>query len=264
MKNKIIAITGACGGIGQELVHLYIQKGAKIIGLDLDQKGLQQLQEQYPEHFSAYALDVTDSSARSAINNKILEEHGVPDLWFNNAGIADIMPFRESSQEKFDLVMDINFTSLSHFTRFWMEQMLTKGSGTIINVGSMAGYLPVGGMASYVASKHAVVGFTKSLQQEIEVEKLPIKLILVSPGFVETKIVQLGQKYGLPESMKPLLSTPSQCAKEIVHGVDKKQLEITPTLNGKLMRIGNNLSSGLMKQVGKKLLNDVLAKANKQ
>lgn len=255
---KTIAITGACGGIGIELVHNYIQQGHRVLGIDIDKNSLSELEKKYPSKFHGLNANLTIKKDLQQLNDNIIKNFGVPDIWYNNAGVADLKPFLTQNFPNFEKVIQINFTALAGLTHFWMAKMISKGSGTIVNVASMAGYLPLGGMASYVASKYAVVGFTKSLQQEIEVAKLPIDLILVSPGFVETKIIQMGEKYGLPEKMKFLLSTPQDCAKEIVIGVQKKSLEITPTANGKVMRFANRVSPALMKKLGKNLLNDVL------
>lgn len=255
---KTIVITGACGGIGAELVHLYITEGYKIIGVDLDNSQLKDFEQKYPSQFFGIKADLTIKKDIKHLNETIESEFGIPTIWINNAGVADLKPFLEQKFSHFEKVMNINFQSLALLTHYWMNKMVSKGSGTIVNVASMAGYLPLGGMSSYVASKHAVVGFTKSLQQEIEVAKIPVDLILVSPGFVETKIIQLGEQYGLPEKMKFLLSTPQSCAKEIFTGVKKKKLEITPTTNGKFMRFMNRFSPEVMRRLGKSLLQDVL------
>jgi short-subunit dehydrogenase len=259
---KKIAITGACGGIGKELVHLYIQQGHFVIGIDLIDDELNQLAKKYPSQFHGIKADLSLKKEIKNLNHKIEKDFGIPDIWFNNAGIADLKPFLKQNFSEFEKVMNINFNSLANLTHFWMEKMTSRGSGTIVNIASMAGYLPLGGMSSYVASKHAVVGLTKSLQQEIEVSKLPVDLILVSPGFVETKIIQLGQKNGLPEKMKFLLSTPQDCAQEIVDGVKKKSLEITPTANGKFMRFTNRISPAFMRKLGKSLLLEALKKSS--
>lgn len=258
---KTIAITGACGGIGKELVHLYIQLGHTVIGIDLILDALNELEKRYPSNFHGLKADLSRKKEIKELVTKIEKDFGVPDIWFNNAGIADLRPFLKQSFSQFEKVITINFNSLAHLTHHWMEKMANKGSGTIVNIASMAGYLPMGGMSSYVASKHAVVGLTKSLQQEIEVAKLPVDLILVSPGFVETKIIQLGQKHGLPEKMKFLLSTPQDCAEEIADGVKKKSLEITPTTNGKFMRFTNRISPLIMRKLGKNLLQEALKKS---
>lgn len=254
--NDLIVLTGACGGIGVELVHLFIRKGSRVIGIDINEKELERLSLLYPSNFISLKCDISDAKQLDDSCTRILKEYGVPNIWINNAGIAHLNTFRNCDTKDFDKVMNINFTALYRYTSFWMPKMIANGAGTIVNVASLAGYLPLGGLSSYCASKHAVIGFTKSLQQEIEVEKLPVDLILVTPGFIRTSLIQMGEKLGFPEELKSFTSSPKVCAQEIVESIYKKNLEITPLLNGKLMRlvkftpevISKNLAKGLLKK----------------
>jgi short-subunit dehydrogenase len=261
MSKLTVAITGVAGGIGEALTKKFLKQNFEVIGLDFNSEQLDQMKSIFGKKFHTYKIDLTNKTQREDIFNKIIEEHQIPDIWINNAGIADLRPYLESGQERFDQVMNINFTVVEHLTRFWLEKMNSKGGGSIANEASVAGHIAVGGMASYVASKFAVVGFTKSLQQELELEKSPVKLILVSPGFVETKIMQISEKYGFPEQFKFLISTPESCAQEMVDGILNKDSHVTPTLNGKMMMAMERLSPWLNKSMGKGLLSTILKKS---
>lgn len=143
-------------------------------------------------------------------------------------------PFLEVSTADFNKVMAVNFTAVITATRFWLEVFNRKG-GCVINMASAAGMIPSGDMSSYVASKHAVIGFTRAVQLELEAQKSFASTCLVVPGFVQTGIMQVGSKYGLPEKIKGIASTPEACAKETVAGVLRGEKEIIPTLSGKVM-----------------------------
>ncbi|MGB0452492.1 MAG: hypothetical protein ACPGJV_02170, partial [Bacteriovoracaceae bacterium] len=101
------------------------------------------------------------------------------------------------------------------------------------------------------------VGFTKTLQLEAEVYAWPIDFILVSPGFVESQIMNVGKDYGFPEELQKIVASPASCAKEIIQGIKKNKLEITPTLNGKAVMQMNKFLPGTLKLLGKQAFKKV-------
>lgn len=255
-----IGLTGAGGGIGQALIEecLLTFPNKKIIGMDISESQLKLLEEKHAGKFMGVVQDVTEKQSFLQSLETLYQNYGTPDLWFNNAGIAMNGPFLEVGLDKFEKVMQVNFTSLVWATHFWLEKFSGE-EGCLIQIASMAGKIPSPLMASYAASKFAVVGFTKSLQQELEILKSRSRLLLVTPGFVETNIVQLGQKNGMPEEMSFLLGAPESCAQEIIRAIKNKSLEVSPSFTGKLLEIGNKLSPAILRQLavhaGKKMLN---------
>jgi uncharacterized protein len=223
---KVIGITGVAGGIGQALVKELKAKGFDVIGIDIV--------EDCPDiHY--FKCDLTDTKNTLKVFGEIQKQFPEIDYWFNNAGLARLGNFLDVSQEDFDLVMKVNFDSQVLATRFWLPFFLQKRKGTIINMASVAGVIPSGAMSSYVASKHASIGFTRAVQIELEASDSPVSMILVTPGFVETGIMQIGTTHGFPEKLKKIVSTPETCAKEIVAGILEGKKEIVPTVNGKVM-----------------------------
>ena len=221
-----VVITGINGGIGRALAKEFQAKGLRVVGVDLSTSG--------PEGLDYYQLDVTDEALALKTYKTIHEAH--PDIvyWCNNAGIAVLGPFLEVSAADFNKVMAVNLNAVISATRFWLEVFNRKG-GCVINMASAAGMIPSGDMSSYVASKHAVIGFTRAVQLELEAQKSFASTCLVVPGFVQTGIMQVGSKYGLPDKIKGIASTPEACAQETVAGVLKGEREIIPTLSGKVM-----------------------------
>lgn len=245
---KVIAITGVAGGIGRALVREFKAKGFDVIGLDI-------VDECPDVHY--FKCDLTDEKASLAVFSQIQKQFPEISYWFNNAGLARLGLFPDVSQSDFDLVMKVNFNSQVIATRFWLPYFEKKRKGTLINMASAAGLIPTGGMSSYVASKHALVGFTRSLQIELQAADSPVQMILVTPGFVETSIMQIGAKDGLPESLRKLTSSPESCAREIVNGILEGKKEITPTMSGKIMTglyrmpFGNALAETVYKKFKK-------------
>lgn len=225
--NKIVAITGVSGGIGNALATNFIKNGYKVLGIDLN--------NHCPEGVIYYQCDLTDDQSCLIAFKKIQLEHPEISIWINNAGLARLGEFSSVSQENFDQVMAINFRAQVTACRFWLKVFEEKGLGQIVNMASAAGIVPAGDMTSYVASKHAVVGFTRALQLELDERHSPVTVSLVTPGFVETQIMQIGAPSGFPAKFKSLISSPESCAKEIVEGILLRHKEITPTLSGKVM-----------------------------
>ena len=100
---------------------------------------------------------------------------------------------------------------------------------------SIAGHVGGPYIAPYCATKHAVVGFTRALRAELALQTSCVQLVLVSPGFVDSQMISLGKKFGFPEWLKWMLSTPEKVSAEVLAGLERRKTEIYPTLNGRLM-----------------------------
>ncbi|MBI2520177.1 MAG: SDR family NAD(P)-dependent oxidoreductase [Bdellovibrio sp.] len=254
---RFVGVTGAASGIGRELVKQYVAQGIKVVGLDVDQTGLVSLQKELPGLFSFVTCDLADKSALTVTLNKLYQEHEVPSIWINNAGVAPIKGMSDITEEELQRTMQVNFFALVTCVRFWLPYMETIG-GSIVNIGSVAGHISSPGLTAYVASKFAVTGFTESLQAELELAKSPVKLILVSPGFVKTKIMRVGESNGFPQELLFLATEAEDCARRIAEGIAEGEKEIFPTVNGKAMmmmqRLSPKLARGFSKMtVGKKI-----------
>lgn len=223
---KVIGITGVAGGIGKALVKEFKSNGFEVVGVDIVDSC---------EGVHYFKCDLTDVEASLKTFAEIQKQFPELDYWFNNAGLARLGNFMDISEKDFDLVMKVNFDSQVHATRFWLPFFEKKRKGTIINMASVAGIIPASAMSSYVASKYASVGFTRALQIELELSDSPVKMILVTPGFVETAIMAIGEDHGFPEKLKKIVSTPESAAREIVAGILEGKKEIVPTINGKVM-----------------------------
>jgi short-subunit dehydrogenase len=245
--NKFVAITGVCGGIGFALAKEFIRKGYNIIGIDINNDRLESIKTEFSDCFYPYYANLMTRDERLAISNKIFSDLGVPDIWFNNAGIAYIDSFLNTPVKDFDNVIELNLLSYIDLTRYWLDKMVNERQGTIVNIASCAGHMSAPNFSSYNASKFAVVGLTEAIQQELKIQNSSVKMVMVSPGFVKTEIVKLGQERGFPEKLSFILESAESCAKEIVEGVLKGKEFINPTLNGKILMGLNKISPDLFK-----------------
>ena len=243
---KIIVITGASGGLGQEFVAQYLAKNNHVIGIDLNVDDQEQR-----ESYTSLSCDLTNMKASEKVIEDIIKSHGVPDLWINNAGIVTMDAFQNETQKQFDRVMKINFDAPMRAMKKLIPIMEEKGKGVIVNISSVAGLISAPILSSYCASKFALVGLTESVQQELELKKSPVKLILVCPGFIKTELIKLGQERGFPEHLKPFLSNSDRAVKKIIAGIEKNESFIDPTMNGKILQAVNRFGPGLLKSVKK-------------
>lgn len=237
LQNKNVVITGASGGFGRALCRLFAKKQANVIATDIDANALKKLKSDLQdEGFSikTQRLDVTKTEDFEKFNAQLREKNIFPDVWINNAGISYPEAFSKTDAGLFDKIIDVNFRGVVNGTRAAFESMLVRRVGTVVNIASASGHLPVPFLSSYAASKHAVVGFTRSLQVELYQQASPVKMILVSPGFADTGIMKTNREFSVPKTMKWAVSTPDAVARDIVKAVEKGSEEIYPGLSASL------------------------------
>lgn len=233
-----IAITGAANGIGKALSEKFLNGGAKVWGLDKDVKALGELESKsrrFGHPLVPIACDLSNQSEFEKTAGDIFADSKGIDTWINNAGISGMGDFSTKSFSDFEQVMKINLNALVLGTRLALSHMEERGKGTIVNVASVAGHVPCPYLTAYSASKFAVVGFSQALREELKLRQVPVKIVLVSPGFVDTQMIAKGTDAGFPEYLGFLLSNVDSVASEIYSGIKKGSLDIFPGLNGKIL-----------------------------
>jgi short-subunit dehydrogenase len=237
---KVFVVTGAAGGIGRNLVERLLEQKAVVWALDRSEKELAALKHHADRQgweLRTAAVDVTDPKALRKVGDTIIARDKRVHVWVNNAGISGMGDFSIQTPEDFDRVLAVNIGGVIHGTRMALEWMNARGGGVIINMGSIAGFVPAPYLAAYSASKHAVVGFTRALREELRLKQSNVRLILVSPGFVDTPLIQKGSAtLGFPQWLQWALSPPSVVTDAILSALRGSQDEVVPTWNGRLMR----------------------------
>ncbi len=180
MKSKIAIVTGASSGIGEATAELLANSGYKVYGTS--RKGAQGAQHPY----KMIALDVNSEESIEAALKEVIQIEGRIDLVVNNAGFG-VAPggAEESSIEQTKMLFDTNFFGIVRMTRAVVPYMRKQGEGRIINIGSILGLIPAPYMATYAATKHAVEGFSESLDHELRTRG--IRVSVVEPGYTNTK-----------------------------------------------------------------------------
>ena len=195
-KGRLAVVTGAAGEIGREVVSRLVAAGAKVLAVDLDPTALQQMKKDFGSAIETVACDVSDeASVRNYAEMAARLGNGKVDLFFNNAGIeGPVAAITEQDVNGFDNVMNVNvrgvFLGLKHILR------LMGQGGVVINSASTAALRGAVGLSPYIASKHAVLGLTKTAA--LEVADKGIRVCAVCPGPVESKMMnRITEKRGV-------------------------------------------------------------------
>ena len=180
-KNKKILVTGATGGIGNELVKKFVSLDGIVLATGTNTDKLDLLKKNYP-NIKVKKFDIANhSSIEEFIDNVSLELEGL-DVLINNAGInADNLSLR-MKEEEWKKVIDINLSSTFLLTKNAIKKMLKTKYGRIINITSIVGHTGNVGQSNYAAAKAGIIGMSKSLA--IEYAKKNITVNCVSPGFI--------------------------------------------------------------------------------
>jgi 3-oxoacyl-[acyl-carrier protein] reductase len=184
---SLAVVTGATEGIGRALAFALGAAGARVAICARTERNVRAtVGELCAAGVDAVgqACDVADPAAVAAFATFVAEQRGAPTVLVNNAGIGRFKPLEELSLEDWDRTLAVNVRSLYLLTRAFLKGMKTAGGGTIVNIASLAGKNGIEGGTAYCASKHAVLGFSKSLM--LEVRKHNIRVVAVCPGSVAT------------------------------------------------------------------------------
>ena len=207
---KVAIVTGGSSGIGQATAIAFGKAGAKVVvAARRDSEGEEtvNLIKQAGSEALFVKTDVAQVSEVEALVSKTVETYGRLDFAFNNAGIeGGNAPLHEQSLEQFDQLMAINVRGLFLCMKYEIVQMLRQGGGVIVNNSSIAGLIALSGIGPYDASKHAVMGLTKSAA--LDYAKLGIRINAVNPGFINTDMItRFAERMGDVETVSQQLAT---------------------------------------------------------
>ena len=180
METKVALVTGASSGIGEATAQRLAGAGYKVYGTS--RRGAQAGRRS----FEMLALDVTRDESVEAAVTEVLGSEGRIDLLVNNAGFG-VAPAsaEESSMEQARAIFDTNFFGIVRMTRAVVPQMRRQRSGRIVNIGSVLGFLPMPYMALYAATKHAIEGYSESLDHELRTRG--VRVSVIEPAYTKTR-----------------------------------------------------------------------------
>lgn len=184
LTGKKALVTGASGGIGEAIARVLHAQGATVGLHGTRAEKLEALAAQLGERTKVFPADLSDRDAVKALGKTAEAELGGVDILVNNAGITKDGLFVRMSDADWDAVLEVNLTAVFRLTRELTHPMMRRRQGRIINITSVVAVTGNPGQANYCAAKAGMIGFTKSLAQEIATRNVTVNC--VAPGFIES------------------------------------------------------------------------------
>lgn len=200
LDGKVAVVTGASGGLGSRMAEVLHGAGASVVLAARRADRIEALAAKF-ERGLAVACDVTDAASRRELHRRVLDAHGAVDVLVNNAGIEVSAPAEDETLEDIQRVIDVNLVAPFALAQLFGRSMLERGSGSIVNVGSIMGVIGSGRppLASYAASKGGIVNLTRDLA--VQWARRGVRVNALCPGWFPSEMTaemmasDAGQRY---------------------------------------------------------------------
>ena len=235
LENKVTVITGAGKGIGKAAAALFLKEGAKVVLVSRTKKDLDKIKSEWKNqkaNFITVCCDVSKEASVKKIVSETVKNFGTIDILINNAGFGIFANLVDSNLKDFDLMFNTNVRAVYLITKAFLPYMIKQKSGTIINIASIAGKNGVATGSIYSATKHAVMGLSRSLF--FEVRKYNIRVAAICPGSVNTAFFNAKRGGSIGFAKQTALDAPSiaeACliAASLPENVTVHEIELRPT-----------------------------------
>ena len=226
---KTVFITGAGSGIGYATALAFSTAGANIVATDIVQQGLDNLGQELSSRGIKHRLEILnvgDEQAFQALADQLVADNWLPDVVLNNAGIAYLDSFVNTSGEQWRRTLDVNLLGVAYGSRIFIQHWQKNGiAGHLVNVASGAAVSPMPNMAAYAATKYAVDGLCEVIAMELSDSNIQVSCVY--PGVINTAIVQHNDMMAMPREQVERLQqhyidkgdSPDVVAQAIVKGV---------------------------------------------
>jgi NAD(P)-dependent dehydrogenase (short-subunit alcohol dehydrogenase family)/pimeloyl-ACP methyl ester carboxylesterase len=263
--DHLMVITGAGSGIGRACALEFAEHGAEVVATDIDRQAAERtavLARTIGPGAHAYRVDVSDSGAMEKFATVLREEHGIPDIVINNAGIGVAGPFLDTTLADWERIIDVNLWGVIHGCRVLGGLLVEGGAGgTIVNIASAAAYLPSRALPAYTTTKAAVLALSQCLRAELA--NHDVGVVAVCPGFVHTNIASTTRFVNLDFTEEQAAQqratalyrrrnfTPDRAAREIRRAVERNAAIVPITPEAKVGLLASRLTPGLLRALAR-------------
>ena len=201
----IALVTGASSGIGRDIAKELAKREYDLIIVSRHEEDLKEVKEELEREYKIkgyyYAVDLINREACLNLYKDVKKEHGTIDILVNNAGFGTCGEFTKTDLDKELRMIDTNIVALHTLTKLFLQDMVKENKGYIMNVASIAGFMPGPLMATYYSTKAYVVRLTQSIQKELKMNKSKVRLSVLCPGPVKTNFQKVADvKFNMPET----------------------------------------------------------------
>lgn len=263
LKGKRILLTGAAGGIGRHICALLAERDVRLCMVDRDEQTLTKLAQSLPglaQETLTLGADITSSTERDTVVQRMQSAFGGVDVVINLAGILDFKRFQETDPDMLQRILQVNLEAPMQLVRTLLPAMIAQGSGRIVNIGSMFGSIGFPCFATYSATKFALRGFSQALRRELAGSGVGVTY--VSPRAVKTplnpEVVHLMAERGMMR-----MDEARWVAMKIVRAIEKEKNEAYLGFPEKLFARINAILPGIVDQGINKQVPDILAFADR-
>ncbi len=232
LNDAVVLITGASGGFGRQMTRQFLEAGSRVLLTDMDAASLDSLTAEFQtdsgQILGSIAANLVDDSGCRKLFDDVQALKLSPDILINNAGIGVGGRFDHVPSDRWEQVLQINLLAPMRVCYLFLPQMIERGSGHIVNISSLAGWIGTSGISSYCATKFGLRGFSDALASDYE--DFGINVSTVYPFFSRTPILN-SEQFGyetrreIPDDM---VTDPADVVAKIVEGVKKNRRDIFP------------------------------------
>jgi len=225
LEGKIVVVTGASSGIGALAAQRLSERGAVVVLAARNAEKLNRVAASLAGPYRVLEMDVgSDASVKEGFN-QILKEFGRVDVLLNNAGYGKFEYLDQMPVSEFAEMMNVNYIGMVRCTKAALPSMKAARSGRIVNVASMAGKIGTAKSTAYTATKHAVIGFSSALRQEVR--EYGITVSTINPGPIDTPFFDIADPSGgYVNNVRWMMLNPERVAKAMVKAAEKGTMEI--------------------------------------
>ena len=226
-------ITGASSGIGRDMARILAKKGYELVLVARDEKRLEEVGGSLECKCQIVCMDLANSENCKELHSRY---QGI-DVLINNAGFGTFGDFDKTNLDKEISLIDTNVKAIHILTKLYLKDMIERDSGHILNVASIAGFMPGPLMCAYYASKAYVVRLSEGIREELKRKKSNVKISLLCPGPVDTNFNNVaGVRFKLPSLTSELV------AKYTIDKMLKNKFLIVPGVKIKIVRLMSKIS----------------------